>query len=118
MFKKLKIKIVDVCSGGVSIVITEQSHRGNSFWDYSDRCVKAGNPVGLYSIAAPDCPNKLALFVRGGHKEHDDNRLTLYNDMVDDVFDMILYYNQHYNKNKLELADVVENLHLLEGRNV
>lgn len=112
MFKKLHVEIYGIRDGVVHMRVTEQSHRGGEFGDAGSNrfSTDAGKRV-LMSTGEPMCMSH-TLFLRGAHRNKDDEIFTVDASECMNLMETILAYNQHYNKNKLELSDVVYNLKL------
>lgn len=117
MYKRLHVKIDKVCYDTVIMRVTEQSHRGSEFGDEGSNSFFAFNSRrSIASAQNPSC-GRTTLFVRGNNKSRDDDTFSVELDECMDLLLCILSYNKHYNKNKLELSDVVEGLEILEESN-
>lgn len=116
MFKKLHIRITSVREKVVRIKITEQSHRCDDF-SYTGDTFNESNPIRICSMANPAFANDM-LYVKGSLERRDSHVVMIPCTQFNDVLGAVLSYNEAFNKNKLELNDVVENLKLWERRNV
>lgn len=124
MFKKLHVRIYCVAENDIGLQITEQSHRGDEFSNDARLSYTPGykyisheKKICLVSCEVPDWDG-YNLFVRGDSIDEDDRVLSIPFRYVDKVLSIILEYNQYYNKNKLFLRDVVENIAIWERRDV
>lgn len=117
MLKKLHIKILGIEDRFVEFQIIEQSHIENAFGDDSYRFTPHFIGIHMESEDYPDWDvdeDVAILCVRGCERDEDLNSIYVEDESFNKVLRMILEYNQKYNKNTLELRDVVENLALWE----
>lgn len=123
MFKKLHIRIDEYINSSVKFHITEQSHRKDDFGEgvYHPSRFSAFDDLDIDSVDYPDWDGGTdfgILYVRGDERDEDLSPVYVDREKLEKIMMGILKYNQHFNKNKLVLSDVVENLELWEKRNV
>lgn len=119
MFRKLHIKITSVSDSKVIFKITEQSHISDDFCDVGSyfRC---STGMGLSSCNAPSDSSRRGdlIFVRGIDVGLNNVSITVTPSKFKLILPSVLEYNQTYNKNTLEMIDVVEGLSKWENRDV
>lgn len=115
MFKKLHIKVCEIQENLVAFQITEQSHRGTRFATGRKFIPSFNKHMCMASCDCPewdDDPNNTTLYVAGKDRTQDDAHIIVNDQIFKLILLMILEYNQKYNKNKLGLSDVVEDIEI------
>lgn len=118
MFKKLNLRITTISASSVILIITDQTSRGRYFNPlgedsrfFSDSAIS--KDIRIISDGSPQWLSD-TLFVRGSLGRLDMNRIDIHITRIMPALNLVLAYNQRYNRNKLQLCDVVEGLDLLE----